>query len=270
MAQFAEAVEGIADACKVLEIPVVSGNVSLYNETNGRAIQPTPTIGMVGLLEDVDATAPGAFTTAGDTIVLLGITREELGGSEYLALVHQREAGEPPELDWEREVAVQTAARRAIESGLVHSAHDCAEGGLAVALAECCISGETMLGAEVDLNGCGCPEGCETPIRADALLFGESASRIVLSVPPEDVETVLAIAEEESAPATVIGRVRGASLVIGIDGEDTLELAVGRLHGVWDRGLERALRVGRETPGDAPSTGGGRASSSGGPARSVR
>src|SRR4029453_4832884 len=135
MAQFAEAVEGIADACRILDVPVVSGNVSLYNETNGKAIQPTPTIGMVGLLEDVDATAPAAFTTAGDTIVLLGITREELGGSEYLAVVHQREAGEPPELDWEREVAVQGAARRAVESGLVHLAHDFADGGLAIALA---------------------------------------------------------------------------------------------------------------------------------------
>jgi phosphoribosylformylglycinamidine synthase len=269
MAQFAEAVEGIADACKVLDVPVVSGNVSLYNETNGKAIQPTPTIGMVGLLEDVDATAPAAFTTAGDSVVLLGITLDELGGSEYLSVVHQREAGEPPQLDWEREVAVQSTARRAIEAGLVHSAHDCADGGLAVALAECCISGETPRGAQIDLNGCGCPDACETPIRADALLFGESASRIVLSVASEDVETVLAIAEEESAPAMVIGRVRGASLVIGIDGEDALEVPASRLHDAWDRGLERALGVGREAPGDGPP-GGKETSPSGGPARSGR
>jgi len=261
MAQFAEAVEGIADACKILGVPVVSGNVSLYNETNGKAIHPTPTIGMVGLLEDVDATAPAAFTTAGDTIVLLGITKEEIGGSEYLALVHKREAGEPPELDWEREVAVQAAARRAIEAGLVRSAHDCADGGLAVALAECCIAGEAPLGAEIDLNGCGCPEGCEKPIRPDALLFGESASRIILSMAPEDVETVLAIAEEESAPAIVIGRVRGAALAIGIDGEDVLEVPAARLHQAWDRGLEKALGVGREAPRDpaSPAAGPGKA-----------
>jgi phosphoribosylformylglycinamidine synthase len=158
MAQFAEAVEGIADACGVLGVPVVSGNVSFYNETNGKAIQPTPTIGMVGLLEDVDQHAPSAFAHAGDTIILLGETREELGGSEYLAHVHGIEAGEPPELEWEREVAVQAACLRAVEGGFVRSARDCSEGGLAVALAECCIAGETPIGA-VDLNACGCPEG---------------------------------------------------------------------------------------------------------------
>ena len=241
MAQFAEAVEGIADACGVLEIPVVSGNVSFYNETNGRAIHPTPTIGMVGLFEDVDQHAPSAFSQPGDTIILLGQTLEELGGSEYLATIHGLEAGDPPRIDWEREVAVQATTVRAVESGLVRSAHDCSEGGLAVALAECCITGEKPVGAEVDLNGCGCPEACDEPIRADALLFGESASRVILCVPAEDVETVLAVAEEEGAPACVIGRVRGENLVIGIDGEDAIDLPVQRLHQIWDGSFEKQM-----------------------------
>jgi phosphoribosylformylglycinamidine synthase II len=245
MAQFADAVEGIADACGVLQVPVVSGNVSFYNETNGKAIHPTPTIGMVGLIEDVDSHAPSAFQAAGDAIVLLGVTLGELGGSEYLATIHGIEAGEPPELDWEREVAVQAAARRAIQEGLVHSAHDCSEGGLAVALAECCISGDEPLGAEVDLNACGCPEGCEEPIRADALLFGESQSRIVLSVPADEVQGVLAIAEEEGAPAAVIGRVRGDRLAIGIEGDDAIDLPVSELHAAWSGAFEALMSIAR-------------------------
>jgi phosphoribosylformylglycinamidine synthase len=243
MAQFADAVEGIADACKILEIPVVSGNVSFYNETNGKAIMPTPTIGMVGLLEDVDRHTPSAFLQAGDAIILLGVSLDELGGSEYLSVVHGLEAGEPPELDWEREGAVQAATRRAIEDGIVHSAHDCSEGGLAVALAECCISGEEPIGAEVDLNACGCPDGCEEPIRADALLFGESQSRIILTVPAESAQDVLAIAEEEGAPAAVIGRVRGDRLVIGVEGEDAIDIPVDRLHGLWDGAFETLMAI---------------------------
>ncbi len=158
-------------------------------------------------------------------------------------MVHGLEAGEPPELDWEREGAVQAATRRAIEDGIVHSAHDCSEGGLAVALAECCISGEEPIGAEVDLNACGCPDGCEEPIRADALLFGESQSRIILTVPAESAQDLLAIAEEEGAPAAVIGRVRGDRLVIGVEGEDAIDIPVDRLHGLWDGAFEKLMAI---------------------------
>ncbi|MEK6604499.1 MAG: phosphoribosylformylglycinamidine synthase subunit PurL, partial [Nitrospirota bacterium] len=140
MWQFILAVEGIADACKALKIPVVSGNVSFYNETRGLSIYPTPVIGMVGLIEKADRAVSQGFKNEGDAIVLLGETGEELGGTEYLRAVHHREQGTPPMLNLDREVALQALVLKAIERGLVQSAHDCSEGGLSVALAECCLS----------------------------------------------------------------------------------------------------------------------------------
>jgi len=174
MWQFGEAVRGIRDACHALSVPVVSGNVSFYNETEGAAIPPTPTIAMVGLLENIDLHITQWFKGEGDTIVLLGRTREELGASEYLALAHGLVRGAPPWIDLDVEKQLQRVCLQAIAEGLVRSAHDIAEGGLAVALAECCISGPGPgIGAAIELEGA---------IRPDALLFSESQSRIVLSL----------------------------------------------------------------------------------------
>ena len=158
-------------------VPVVSGNVSFYNETDGAPIHPTPTIGMVGLIANLDQVITPWFKTAGDLIVLLGRTREELGGSEYLKQVHGLTRGMPPWIDLKLERAVQTCCLEAIEQGLLHSAHDISDGGLAVALAECCIGGpEKPLGARIETH---------EMIRGDALLFSESQSRIVVSLSRE-------------------------------------------------------------------------------------
>ncbi len=136
MWQFVLAIEGLKDACEALKVPIVSGNVSLYNETNDLSIYPTPMIGMVGLIEQADRTATQWFKEAGDVIILLGRTREDLGGTEYLKIVHHREQGSPPLLNLEEEQAVQACTIQLIREGVVQSAHDCSDGGLAVALAE--------------------------------------------------------------------------------------------------------------------------------------
>jgi phosphoribosylformylglycinamidine synthase II len=237
MWQFAEAVRGMADACRAFSTPVTGGNVSFYNETLGQAILPTPVIGMVGLLEDIGHATTQWFKRAGDAILLLGETREELGGSEYLAIIHGLETGRPPRLDLARERAVQATCLEAIQAGLVTSAHDCAEGGLAVALAECCATapeggpGE-LLGARVELPG---------ELRPDALLFGESASRIVLGVRAQAVEQVQAIARRHGAPCAVLGTVGGEALVVQGRGV-ALRLAVTALREQWQGGLERLLQ----------------------------
>jgi phosphoribosylformylglycinamidine synthase len=206
MWQFVEAVRGIGDACRALETPVIGGNVSFYNETKGNAIYPTPTVGMVGLLGDVDGHLTQAFRKEGDIVVLLGETKEELGGSEYLALVHGMEKGMPPALDLEKEKRLQGLVLEAVP--LLASAHDTSEGGLAVALAECCIWGD--IGAEVDLGGL-------PSMRKDALLFGESASRIIVSLKKENLSVLEMIAAKWSVPLFAIGAVGGDGLNIGAD-----------------------------------------------------
>ncbi|HET6372367.1 MAG TPA: phosphoribosylformylglycinamidine synthase subunit PurL [Candidatus Polarisedimenticolia bacterium] len=231
MWQFARAVQGIAEACTHLGTPIVSGNVSLYNETDGTAINPTPGIVMVGLMEDVSKATTSWFKTEGDIVVLLGESREEIGASEYLALIHGREEGTPPGLDLALELAVQSVALRAIERGLIRSAHDCSEGGLAVALAECCISGCDALGAGAPPRGASItlPAG----VREDALLFGETASRIILSLSEKDLPAFEEIARSGRAPVRVIGRVGGPTLEIRSGGSKLLERKVDALHRMW-------------------------------------
>jgi phosphoribosylformylglycinamidine synthase II len=183
MWQFIMAVEGIADACRAFEIPVVSGNVSLYNETNGLSIYPTPIIGMVGLIEHEDDITTQWFKQAGDAILLLGETREDIGGTEYLKVMHSREQGMPPWLDLEQEQSLQQCVLTLIQKGWVQSAHDCSEGGLLVTLAECCLTHpSTPFGAQVTLT--------QERIRLDALLFGESPSRVLVSVKQEHLDHV--------------------------------------------------------------------------------
>jgi phosphoribosylformylglycinamidine synthase len=201
MWQFGEAVEGMAEACRLLEIPVTGGNVSFYNETSGQPIFPTPIVGMVGLLEDVSLRQTQWFKEAGDLIFLLGENREELGGSEYLKVAHGFEGGRPPDLDLCRERAVQDACLEAIRLGMVKSAHDCSDGGLGIALAECCITHpEREWGIEVELK---------EDMRPDALLFGESQSRIIISLPEGRIEHLMEIACRFGIKANLLGRVKG-------------------------------------------------------------
>jgi phosphoribosylformylglycinamidine synthase len=233
MWQFAEAVDGIAAAGTRLEIPVVGGNVSFYNETLGEAILPTPIVGVVGLLADAERRTTQWFKDPGDLIALLGDPAGRLGGTEYLATLHGRLLGPLAPLDLERERAVQAACLAAIEAGCVRSAHDCAEGGLAVALAECCITGPARLGAEVTLGG---------PGRVDEVLFGEAPSRIVVSVAPADHARFAQIVAEWAVPLTLLGRVGGEALVMTLDG-GTRRVVVGvdALAEAFEEGLARGL-----------------------------
>ena len=225
--QFRRCVEGIVAACSEFALPVVSGNVSFYNENLSDAIYPTPVIGMVGVIPDVERRSTMDFKGAGDAVMLLGETLEELGASEYLAVVHGLEAGRPPALDLKRERAVQTACLEAIRAGLVRSAHDCSDGGLAVALAESCIRGG--VGAEVRL-----PES-QAGMRLDAALFGESQSRIVLSVRPENVAAIEQIAVKHGVPCAVIGRVGGDSLrVKSAAGDGVIDLPVAEMEQTYE------------------------------------
>jgi phosphoribosylformylglycinamidine synthase len=229
MWQFGEAVKGLSDACISFETPVVSGNVSLYNETKGEAIYPTPGVAMVGLIDDVELHCTQYFKNSGDQIVLLGKNLEELGGSEYLKIEHGLVEGPTPALDLELEKAVQESCLEAIKSGIVKSAHDCAEGGLAVAIAECCMSGEKKMGATIELDG-----DC---IRRDALLFGESQSRIIITVKEEDLDRLEEIAGEKGAPLEVIGEVGGEHLLI----DDSINLGIEELNKAWLNAIDRRI-----------------------------
>jgi len=234
MWQFVLAVEGIADACRALEIPVVSGNVSFYNETGGLSIYPTPGIGMVGILEHADRSVTPGFKGEGDQILLIGETGEDLGGTEYLRCVHSREQGTPPVLNLERERAVQRLLLAAVDRGLVRSAHDCSEGGLAVAVAESCLSSEPACGARIVLK--------QKRLRRDSLLFGESQSRIVVSVKSTDLQAFEKLGREAAVPMEQIGAVGGAHLVMAIcDERGTTTTWIDRPCQALGEGWRRAL-----------------------------
>ena len=235
--QFVESVKGIADACRELGIPVVSGNVSFYNESEVSVIHPSPLIGMVGVLEDVSKHATMAFKDEGDIIVLLGVCRDELGGSEYLRWRFGLEVGEPPRLDWRLEKAVQVVCREGIKRGIIKSAHDCSEGGLAVCLAECCIAGE--IGGKVNLTA----EMIQSPItgRYSPILFGETASRIIVTVEASKLPELSAIAEEQNCPMFVLGEVGGEELVIAFDGKELIREEVKNLKAVWSTALTQQI-----------------------------
>jgi len=251
---FSETVDGIAEVCRALGTPVTGGNVSFYNETEGKGIYPTPVIGMLGVIEDARHTTTQWFKASGDVILLLGQTRGDLGASEFLARIVGEVRGEVPRLDLAAETAVQRACLEGIEGGLVRSAHDCSDGGLAVALAEGCFSHyrHAAVGARIDLPAQLQPE--VTGVRDEprhqppagllntiALLFGESPSRIMISVHPDNVERMMTIAERAGARCAVIGEVGGASLRISLDGETLVDRPVAELEALWQRTLPECL-----------------------------
>jgi phosphoribosylformylglycinamidine synthase len=237
MWQFGEAVRGIGDACRALDIPITGGNVSLYNETEGEAIYPTPVLGVVGLLEDASRTATRQFKRAGARVVLLGDNRGELGGSEYLALLHGRVAGAPPRLDLSRELALQSVVIRLIGERLIDSAHDCAEGGLAAALAECCFD-TGGLGVTVDLAPVS---GGPDAFRIAATLFGESASRIVVSTDDARLDELFTTARAMAVPAEVIGETGGDRIRISVAGQRAIDAAVLDAEVSWSTSIERRM-----------------------------
>jgi len=239
MWQFVLAIEGLKDACEYFAIPIVSGNVSFYNETNDLSIYPTPMLGMVGLIEAADKTMTQWFKQDGDAILLLGKTKEDLGGSEYLKVLHHREQGSPPLLSLETEKDLHDFLLNVIREGAVQSAHDCSDGGLSVALAECCISApDIRRGAVVKLS--------IDALRLDALLFGESQSRVVLSVKPEMADQVLNRAWDSGIPAMKVGTVGGDRFVIEVEKGQwsegcRIDLPVDQLHDRWVFSIERTL-----------------------------
>jgi phosphoribosylformylglycinamidine synthase len=237
MWQFAEAVAGLGEACRALSIPITGGNVSLYNETDGSAILPTPVIGVVGLIEDASRVVTRVFPAAGLDIVLLGAGHGELGGSEYLHTIHGLTRGLPPALDLAAEGALQNLLVDLIARGAVRSAHDCSEGGLAVTLAECCFESGSI-GARVDIAGAASDAGVD---RLAATLFGESASRVVVSVAPEESASVLAAAGKAGVPAAVIGRTGERAIRIAIDGRKAIDCSVVEAEARWSAGLSNWL-----------------------------
>jgi phosphoribosylformylglycinamidine synthase subunit PurL len=243
MWSFSEVIDGMAEACEALGTPVVSGNVSFYNETEGRGIQPTPVVGMVGLVEDVRRVVTQGFKREGHLIALVGSQGEDLDASEYAATVEGRTVGEMidagarvPELDLGRERAVQAAVLLAAEEGLLESAHDCSDGGLAVALAECCFSslGRKAVGASVELGG---------ELGSVAQLFGETPSRVVVSFDESQRTRFERIAAQARAPFRVVGRVGGTRLRIKVNGDELVAQTVADLEAVWRSALGSKLQA---------------------------
>jgi len=235
-----EAVDGIATACVALGIPVVSGNVSLYNETLGQGIFPTPMVGIVGRVPDVAKVCGSAFVRAGDVIGLLGTHRGELGGSEYLAACHDLTAGAPPALDLDAERALQALVRALVRGQHVRSAHDCAEGGLGVALAECCVMGESPIGAVAALDAVaalGTAGALGAGWRGDALLFGEDATRVIVSAAPGERAEIDAMARSAGVPLTWLGEVGGDRLTLA----GLVDVPIERVADAWAHGFERAI-----------------------------
>ncbi len=229
MRQFSDAIDGMADACRALAVPIVSGNVSLYNETDGRAILPTPTIGAVGLVRDAGDVGRAAFLAAGLAVVLLGPDRGgPLGGSEYVASRTGEVKGPPPRIDLAIEAALQAIVldlHRA-RPRLVLSAHDVSDGGLAIALAECgagADDADAMMGAEVAL-----PPSTSGDTLA-AALFGEAPSRVVVTARHEDVPEIERRARERGVPMRVLGTTGGGRLVIHRDGAPVADVALAAL-----------------------------------------
>ena len=237
MWQFGEAVKGMGAACRALGIPITGGNVSLYNETDGTGVLPTPTIGIVGLVEHADRVVTRAFKAAGDVVVLLGEGRGELGGSAYLKVVHGLIRGVPPALDLVRESALQQLLVTLAMDGISRSAHDCAEGGVAVTLAESCCG--TGVGVEVDLPAAPEPAAGWTAV---ATLFGESASRAVVSVAPADLARLEAAARAAGVPALVIGKTGGARVRLAVAGQVAVDVPLAEAERAWTTAIGDRFR----------------------------
>ena len=223
-------IRGMAKACRILGVPVVSGNVSLYNETQGEAIYPTPVVGALGLLEDSRRHVTSEFKEAGNLVVLLGAdrvtaSRTHLAGSEYLETILGQVQGRPA-IDLALESHVQKVCRTAIYEGIIHSAHDCSDGGLAVAVAECCISNHIGFNGTFGFRG-----------RWDAALFGEAQSRIIVSLPPSSLSRLQELTNREGVPATVLGTTGGDRFTI----REFVDLPLSDIEDSWNRGLGQAL-----------------------------
>jgi phosphoribosylformylglycinamidine synthase II len=239
MAQFAEVIDGMSEACLALGTPITGGNVSFYNETLGEGIYPTPVMGIVGVLEDVAKRMTPEFKQAGRTVVLVhgggkldcNQAETRLGSSEYAKEVLGTVWGLPPELDLKKEAAVQKCLISLIDAGLIEGAHDCSDGGLAVTLAEAGFLNK--IGAQIHLK--------EEIIPAEILLFSEDASRVVVSCEPSKVERIREVAIQHGAAADVIGQTVAERLTIHVNGKAIVSASISELYEPWATSLEKAL-----------------------------
>ena len=231
MWQFAKAVDGMTKACRELDIPIVGGNVSFYNQTGEDAIYPTPMVGVVGLLMDVEKTVSSFFQTEGDLVFLLGETYNEIGGSEYLKQIHGRDAGLPPAIDLGKEKILIKTLLELADRKLATSAHDLSEGGLAQALAECGLSG----------NGMGCEIDMETQLRGDVVLFSESQSRALVTVSPSAMKEVRGLFDAMKIAWQPIGKVQKTVFRIRLNGRDCIETTVSEIEAVYHSSFEKEI-----------------------------
>jgi phosphoribosylformylglycinamidine synthase subunit PurL len=243
--QLREAVEGAAEACRAFGTPVTGGNVSLYNESPAGVVDPTPTIGMVGLVEKEEHITTQWFKTAGDEIILVGKIGDELGGSRFLKVCHGKKIGPPPHVDLAHEIEIQNTVRDLIRGGVVQSAHDCSEGGLAVALAECCFNPKQRFGADVDLRGVEAPvSGAKNPDHAAdtaaTTLFNESQSRVIISVGAENIDKTMSILRERGVPFQRLGKVTGEELRIQI-ADQKFAWPIADLYDDWWNSIRRLV-----------------------------
>jgi phosphoribosylformylglycinamidine synthase subunit PurL len=230
--QLREAVEGVAEACREFGTPITGGNVSLYNESPAGVVDPTPTIAMVGLIDHENHITTQWFKNEGDAIILVGKIGGELGGSHYVKVCHGLKIGPPPHVDLPHEIKIQSAVRDLIREGLVKSAHDCSEGGLAVALAECCFNPEELFGAKIALNA--------DDTFATTVLFNESQSRIVISVTPANLDNTILMLRERDVPFQQLGEVGGDQLRIQVNGEKFI-WPIADLYDDWWNAIRRLV-----------------------------
>jgi phosphoribosylformylglycinamidine synthase len=285
--QLREAVEGVAEACRAFGTPVTGGNVSLYNESPLGVVDPTPTIAMVGLIDDEKHITTQWFKNEGDVIILVGSvagggdpgceatghTKKaeinalgySLGGSRYLKVCHGLKIGPPPHVDLAHEIKVQNVVRDLIREDLVQSAHDCSEGGLAVTLAESCFNPKRLFGAEIDCSRrpvgdvhteeTNPPDASHPPSRSNGatsseaatVLFNESQSRIVISVRPAELDNAIAMLRERDVPFQQLGKVSGDELQIRVD-EQTFRWRIAEIHDQWWNAIRRAVEQDESIP----------------------
>jgi phosphoribosylformylglycinamidine synthase len=226
--QFREAVRGMGDACRALSTPVTGGNVSFHNESQNHAVYPTPTIGMLGLIDDVSTVIGAGFKDEGDVVMLVGHARTEIGASEFLKFMLGEVCGDAPVLNIDEEKALQSALLSAIRQRLVVSAHDCSEGGLGVALAECCLQSPEGRGALIEL-----PFNCD-----HYSLFGESQSRVVISARSSSVDELTSLFTKHGVPCAVIGAVYGDTLHV-----HDVHVPVAELRSAYERALPNAIGI---------------------------
>lgn len=234
MWQFKEVVEGIAQACSAFNIPVTGGNVSFYNDTEGISIYPSPVLGVVGIVDDVSRAVSPGFKKEGNSVILLGENKEELGCSEYLKCVFNMEKGIPPQIDLKEEKRIQEFCLEIISMSLIESAHDVSEGGLSISLVECSLLSPQKIGFSLDL---------QDDIRRDALLFGETQSRIVVSSSSQKVKKLLNLAKKRKVKATVLGKTGGHRIIIYHSNKKIIDIPVNEAYKAWKEAIPDVFQV---------------------------